>query len=129
MTTGHGDDVVLSNTLTVNGLSTLANVSVSVVNITSNSLTLGLSNVQANNGYSRLPNGLLLQWGNALCNSTKGNVTFTVPFTTVYQGIVSGNSTTANTLPVVSSINTTVIVLRSANVGTGVSGSWLVIGV
>lgn len=92
--------VTVANTLTVTGQTTLnavanganfagnttlANVVATTVTttnavISSNSLTFGTSSI-ATSGYTRLPNGLLLQWGSATAVGTGGqNVTFPVPF-------------------------------------------------
>jgi len=54
-------------------------VSVQQVNVTSNTLTLGQSNVSSN-GYTRLPNGLLYQWGMVSANSTSTKIDFPVSF-------------------------------------------------
>lgn len=92
--------VTVANTLTVTGQSTLntvstgasfsgnttfANVvatSITTTNtvITSSSLTLGTSSI-ATSGHSRLPNGLLLQWGTVTGVTTSGKATtFPTPF-------------------------------------------------
>lgn len=51
-------------------------------NFSSNTLGLGSSSL-ATNGYSYLPNGLIMQWGRFTCNSTPGgpvSVTFPITF-------------------------------------------------
>src|SRR5580693_5148069 len=74
----------------------------------------GIANVAAN-GYTFLPGGLLLQWGQFVANSTS-KITFPLPFPTnclsvvVTPGANSTNATSysgANTIVVVST-NTTV---------------------
>jgi hypothetical protein len=82
----------------------------------------------ANPGYSRLPNGLLLQWGNTTVNSSVGSVTFPAAFSSVYSMQLTPTvSTVGNTLPAVTSLSTTVAQLRSAN-ATSSTVYWLAIG-
>ena len=94
--------VTVANTLTVTGQATLntvatgsnfagnttlANVVATTITstnavISSNSLTFGTSSI-ATSGYTRLPNGLLLQWGTTASIATAGTiVTFPVAFAT-----------------------------------------------
>jgi hypothetical protein len=66
-----------SNSLVVNS---------SGVNVTTNNFTLGSFSLGAN-GYTRLPNGLLLQWGSAtgtVNNSNTAEVIFSTSFSTLY---------------------------------------------
>jgi hypothetical protein len=82
-----------------NATATLMTVNQSNVQITSNTLTLGTSSIAAN-GYSRLPNGLLLQWGtqSASVNSTTvATATFATTFTTLYSISLSGIEGSATT--------------------------------
>lgn len=66
------------------GNTTLANVVATTITstntvVTSNSLTLGTSSI-ATSGHSRLPNGLLLQWGTtASIGTSAGGTTTTFP--------------------------------------------------
>ena len=58
--------------------------------ITSNNITLG-SSLKAANGYSYLPNGLLLQWVSAGSSGTSANnvtITYPVPFPTAVLSMV-----------------------------------------
>jgi hypothetical protein len=71
-----------SNSLVVNS---------SGVNVTTNNFTLGSFSLGAN-GYTRLPNGLLLQWGSATAtvnNSTTAEATFSTSFSTLYSVTVT----------------------------------------
>jgi hypothetical protein len=96
-------------------------------NITSNTFIFGASSI-ANPGYSRLPNGLLMQWGNAAVNSSSGSVTFPAAFSAVYtMQLTPSISTVGNTLPAVTSLTTTTATLRSAN-ATASTVYWLAIG-
>jgi hypothetical protein len=107
-------------------------LSINAVAVTSNSLTMGSSNVgTANfaNGFSRLPNGLLMQWGyNAAVNSTANVVTFSstggVAFTNVFS--ISATSTTANHVFVSAANTTTVTLVCNSTANTGVY--WSAIG-
>lgn len=69
---------ITSNTISTNSTITAPNVS-----ITSNTLSLGTA-VISSSGYTRLPNGLLMQWGSVASNTSVGNITFSVPFTSIY---------------------------------------------
>lgn len=63
---------------------------------TTNTLTLGSSSIAAN-GYSRLPNGLLMQWGSqsaSVNTTTTATATFTATFATLYSVAISSNSST-----------------------------------
>lgn len=123
--------VTVANTLTVTGQTTLntvatganfagnttlANVVATTVTttnavISSNSLTFGISSI-ATSGYTRLPNGLLLQWGTTASIATSAGGTTTTfpvafsasPYSVVLTGIsahatfrVTGSSTTSFT--------------------------------
>jgi hypothetical protein len=61
--------------------------------VQTNTFTLGSSSITANNGYTRLPNGLLMQWGNILANTSVGNITFATAFTTIYSWSVTSGLT------------------------------------
>jgi hypothetical protein len=61
--TANNQLIYLSNTLTIRtGGATLAVINSTSINAVSNTFNLGTSTKTAN-GYSYLPNGLLLQWG------------------------------------------------------------------
>jgi len=65
--------------LAANCLSVAANLAANCVSVSSNSLALGVFSIGVS-GYSRLPNGLLLQWGTVTANSTACTVSFPVSF-------------------------------------------------
>lgn len=117
---------------TVNTVANSSKLTVASVNNTTNTFGLGSSSVGSSNfanGYTRLPNGLLYQWGYiAAVNSTANVTTFTsvggVAFTNLFS--VSATSTTANHA-FVSAANSTAIVLACNTVAnTGVY--WTAIG-
>lgn len=89
-------------------------------NLSSNTLTLGTSSVSGN-GFSYLPNGLMMNWGTVDVNSTTGEIRFSNAFpTAVYSVTVTrtSNSTTSGETsysPSVLSQNTTIAEVRTAN--------------
>lgn len=103
-------------------------ISAANATISSNTLNLG-SSLIANPGYTRMPNGLLMQWGNASVNSSTGSVTFPAAFSSVYtMQLTPSVSTVGNTLPAVTALTTTTATLRSAN-ATASTVYWLAIGI
>lgn len=76
------------------GNTTLANVVATTITttnatISTNTLTLGISSASSTNGYSRLVNGLLMQWGSVASVGTGGaSVTFPVAFAVAPYSIV-----------------------------------------
>ncbi len=113
---------VLAANATLSGRITAANAVIS-----SNNLTLG-SSLIANPGYSRMPNGLLMQWGNTSVNSSSGSVTFPATFTAVYtMQLTPSTATVGNSLPAVTALTTTTATLRSGN-ATATTVYWLAIG-
>lgn len=116
----------------VNATLNSAALSVTSAAISSNTLTLGSSSVGSTNyanGYSRLPNGLMMQWGyNAAVNSTANIVTFAavggVAFTNLFS--VSATSTTANHVFVSSANASAIVLVANSAANTGVY--WTAIG-
>lgn len=103
-----------------------ANVS-GVVNFASNTFNLGTSSKTAN-GYTWLPNGLLMQWGLVSANSTTGNATFSVAFPTACLSVTANRTVLgANGFCFVPGVNTTVAQIRSAN-NTAVNCYYMAIG-
>jgi hypothetical protein len=120
---------VLANSiyLVANGTTAVTIATTGTVTIASNTLTLGTSQTQANNGYTRLPNGMLMQWGNVLANTTTGNVTFPTPFATIYQSQVTSGLT--GFYGFIAGSNTTVIQCRSSQAVAATNlVSWYAIG-
>ena len=118
----------LVNATTFNSNNINSNVSIT----TNTGLTLGTSSIGAN-GYSFLPNGLVLQWGHANANSTQRTVTFPVGYgTNCYSVTAVGNTTgTDNSAAVniiaVYGINSTAFLLKTGN-ASNVPCSWMAIG-
>jgi len=97
-------------------------------NVSTNTLTLGTSSITANNGYTRLANGLLMQWGNILANTSVGNITFTTAFTTVYSWSVTSGLT--GFYGYAAGANTTVLQVRSSQAVAATNlCTWQAIGV
>ena len=105
--------------------------SITVVNavISTNTLSLGSSSAAAN-GYTRLPNGILFQWGSVTgVTSAAGSITFPAAFNTVYSFTATGTANTVgNGHIAVTSLSTTAASVRSGN-GTGQTVYWMGIGV
>lgn len=119
-----------SNT-TVNASLTVANV-LTVTNsvvFATNSFTMGASSV-ANPGYTRLPNGLLLQWGNVTVNSTSGTITFPAAFSAVYSISATSAANTQQNMPAITAITTTTATVRNANTSNPATAVayWMAIG-
>jgi len=68
-------------------------ISAGIANVTTNTFTLGTSSIAAN-GYSRLPNGLLYQWGKVSANSTSTKIDFSTTFTALYSISVTPHNAT-----------------------------------
>lgn len=118
-----GNSTLTGNT-TVAASLTVANV-LTVTNsaiFVTNSVTMGAYSATATqfaNGYSRLPNGLLLQWGTVAANQTVGSVTFPAAFSPVFSMTVSANDKSTTCMAAVTALtNTTATVLLSSNVST-----------
>jgi len=129
---GNGN-IGIGNTTPANTLSVTGTFSVSAnVYIANTNLNLGSSSKVANNGYTYLPNGLIMQWGQVIANTSSANVTFTVPYTTNAYSIslTAANSTAATngSIAYINGVNSTVISIRSANATTGALVNWTAIG-
>jgi hypothetical protein len=125
-----GNTVVNSTFITVGNSTVNVFSNGSHLDITSNTGLLlgspGYSNTA--NGYTWLPNGLLMQWGLVAANSTTGNATFTIAFP---NACLSVNATRtvlgANGFCFIPGVNTTVAQIRSAN-NTAVNCYYTAIG-
>lgn len=97
--------------------------------ITSNTLNFGASSITATqfaNGYTRLPNGLLYQWGSVSATSTTGTVTFPAAFSPVFSMTVTANAVGTYLAAVTTLANTTASVRTSNTTATTVY--WQAIG-
>ncbi len=114
--------VAMANTLSVTG----------AVTFSTNTLTMGYSNVGAANfanGATRLPNGLLMQFGQLLVNTTTAAQTFSTvtgtAFTNIFSMTATSNSTAA--LVGVTALSATGFTLIS-NTTANVAVYWTAIG-
>lgn len=111
------------------GNTTLANVVATTVTttnavISSNSLTFGTSSI-ATSGYSRLPNGLLLQWGTTASIATAGTtVNFPVAFAAAPYSVVLTAISAAATMRV----NATTTTSFTANASAASTAYYMAIG-
>jgi len=85
----------------------------------SNSLTLGTSSISSS-GYSRLPNGLLMQWGNILANSTTASFNYPTTFSALYSTQATASNSTYHVtytaqLIAVTTSSTTIRTANTAN--------------
>lgn len=129
--------VTVANTLNVIGVTTLNSLSVSngsftgvttfvnatanVVTVISNTLTLGTSSI-ATSGHSRLPNGLLLQWGTVTSNSSSGSITFPIAFSVApYSLSLTGSDLSVASYAYVTTSSATTATVRSTSTATPAS--------
>lgn len=84
------------------------------VSVASNNLTLGTSTIAAN-GYTYLPNGLKINFGNFAANTTVGNASFSSAFTTIFTVYLSSANNLANSI-YLSSSNTTMVQGRTSSI-------------
>jgi hypothetical protein len=115
--------------LQVVGTANVSGVSRFAANVTvaTNTFTLGTSSATAN-GYTWLPNGILLQWGTVSANVTVGDATFPVAFpTTCFSVTANRRVAGANGFVIIAGQNTTVAQIRTAN-NTAVNCSYFAIG-
>ena len=97
------------------------------VRVVSNTLNLGTASI-SNPGHSRLPNGLLMQWGNVVANSSSGTITFSNTFSSVYSITATSNTVNSTFVPAVTSLSTTSATVRTSN-ATSSTIYWMAIGV
>lgn len=138
--TANNQLVYAANTLTIRtGGASIIVANSTAINAVSNTFNLGTSSIGAN-GYSRLPNGLLMQWGNiaaSVNNTTTATITFPTTFTTFYSGSVTllNATSVATTNPGVSATITansaTTLTWRTTSTAAAASATiyWWAIGV
>ena len=108
-------------------------VNVVTVNVSSNTLSVGTSSSTAN-GYSRLTNGLLFQWGNVSVTNANTTVTFPVPFTNIFQvtattvqGGIGATGANVNCASFITTTNVTAFNVRTNSI-TANTVNWMAIG-
>jgi hypothetical protein len=134
--------MTVANTLNVTGLATLPSVNVAAISgnavfsanvvvptINATAFNLGTPSI-ATSGHSRLPNGLLLQWGTVSVNATTGSITFPTAFAAnPYSVQVTSTSGTSANAAGVTAVSTTTATVRSASTAAASTAYWMAIGV
>jgi hypothetical protein len=123
-----------ANLFTVNTSSVRVNTSLTVTNtitVSTNTFNLG-SPLLNSNGYSRLPNGLLMQWGSVSTNTSVGNIIFPAAYSNLYSFTYSLNMDAAyggsTYMPLLIAVTTTTANIRTGNT-TSKTAYWQAIGV
>lgn len=109
--------------LSVGNSTVNATVNATVIATSSNTFTLGSSAIAAN-GYSRLPNGLLMQWGTQAASvnaTTTATATFTTTFATLYSVSLNGNFAAQTAVQTAS--NTTTVTWRNYSAAAAASNT------
>ena len=95
-------------------------------------LTVGTPDVTGTNGYTYLTNGIILQWGMLVCNTTS-TATFSIPFPTSCLSVSATSGPTgtvhigANTIRL-ATVNTTVAQIRSTSTTTSNTAMYIAVG-
>jgi hypothetical protein len=102
------------------------------ISVSSNILNLGTASL-GTNGYSRLPNGLIFQWGTSASIAQDGSATVTFPlaFTTVYNIVITpigAINTTSGGSDSVDTVTTSNFVIRHGS-DSSRTFYWMAIGV
>ena len=122
------------NVTTVNSAVTFSNVATFSANIVAGTvnataMNLGTSSI-ATSGFSRLPNGLLVQWGTVSVNATTGTITFTTAFAAAPYSVQVTPTVTGNgEVAAVTAVTTTTATVRSSRATTAATQYYLAIGV
>lgn len=129
--TANNQLVYSLNTLTLRtGGSARAVINATAINAVSNTFNLGTSTIAAN-GYTFLPNGIKMNWGTVICNSTS-SVTWSSPFATNAVSVMVTPITTAVYVGVntayVSAVTATTGTIRSASTTTTATVYFMAIG-
>jgi hypothetical protein len=125
----------VQNTVSINSTYMVANVAavfsgnVSGATINATAFNLSGSSISTT-GYSRLPNGLLMQWGTVVSNSSSGTITFPSNFAAApYSVVLTPQANVgANSAGAVTATNTSAATVRTAN-ATSYTFYYLALGV
>lgn len=118
---------VISGNVTFSGTPSFTNVNITTANVSS--ISLGTPSI-ATSGHTRLPNGLLLQWGTVSVNATTGSITFPTAFAAnPYSVQVTSSSGASANAAGVTAVSTTTATVRSASTAAASTAYWLAIGV
>lgn len=122
-TLGIGSNVSLNTSslkignATVNASINSSSINVNSIKVNSNTAYLG-SSITSSNGYTWLPNGLMMQWGKVTANNSGGNITFANVFPTQLFSIqFTTNTSTWNSTytPQLIASNTSTANVRTGN--------------
>jgi hypothetical protein len=125
-----GNTVVNSTFITVGNSTVNVFTNGSHLDVTSNTgFLLGTPGASKTaNGYTWLPNGLLMQWGSVAANVTTGNATFPIAFSTECLSVTANRRISgANGFCSIIGVNTSVAQIRTAN-NTSVNCFYMAIG-
>lgn len=106
------------NSTSINAVSGSFSVNSASIRHSSNTFTLGTSSATTANGYTYLPNGLIMQWGVVSSNSITGDITFPTPFPNALLSITATTVTIDNSsthLARLFAANTTTANVRTTN--------------
>lgn len=99
--------------------STLINVSANVNMLTVNTNVLNISGSSiTTSGHSRLPNGLLMQWGTVSANSSAGSITFSTAFAATPYSVQLTSLSNVAVGQAITATTTTTATIRTANATT-----------
>lgn len=103
-------------------------INVASMKVQTNTFNLGSSSITANGGYTVLPNGLIMQWGKILANTSTGNYTLPTPFPTALFQVTVASDTTG-VYGYYALANTSTLWLRSSSANaTTVNISFIAVG-
>jgi hypothetical protein len=130
-----GGSANLTFNVATNTLNVIGAINVTTANVTSNTINVGSSASLATNGFSRMTNGLLFQWGRVAATSSNTPINFPSAFTTLYQVTATSQITPAGTSGI--NVNSVVVITSSNNTGFNVrtnsttanNVSWMAIGI
>jgi hypothetical protein len=110
-------------------------VNTASIGVSGNTANVGSTSSITANGFSRLTNGLLFQWGNVSATSTNTVVAFPATFTSLFQVTATGvlldgsaTGTNLNVMPIITTSNTRSFNVR-INSATANTVNWMAIGI
>lgn len=139
-----GDVIIAADMSSANTLTILPNETITVVSngtsygwfaVANGVGGRGFANLKTNNGYQKLPGGMILQWGMASANNAVATQTNAVTFPTAFPTnpvmVLTdhvGNVSNANTIVVSGTVTTTGFSWGSDYVGGSMSVFWMALG-
>lgn len=130
-----GSNLFVTTANVTANLNVQSNLFAQTAKVAGNTLTVGTTVSSTANGFSRLTNGLLFQWGNVSATNANTTVTFPAAFTTLYQVTVStvltgiaATGANVNATSFITTSNATAFNVRT-NSATANAVNWMAIGV